>query len=183
VSLNLPATSNPLKCSMQEAAPVEISRICGQILRFIPRSKDSSETRCSRNGGYHHKCRRIERAPSPFHLTRLLYPPSPSPISYTIYTQLKHPTTHYLLRQQLPRRRLHPQLRIQPMRKLDVPRHRLRVLPVSRRIHKYTLQVESCRLCLLVRRDFHREEAVARSLFGIEGGIAASYNNLPREPY
>ena len=69
----------------------------------------------------------------------------------TIYT----PSLSVL--QQLPRRALHPQLGVPPMRELKVPWQRLTILALGRRIDKVRLEMERRHLLLIIRRDFHRE--------------------------
>jgi len=73
-----------------------------------------------------------------------------------------------LLLQKFPCCCLHPQLRIQSMRKLEPPRQRLRVLPTGRRINKHALEMECRESLFLVGRDFHREKTVARPRLRIQ---------------
>jgi hypothetical protein len=90
----------------------------------------------------------------------------------TIYT----PSLSVL--QQLPRRALHPQLGIPPMRELEVPRQRLTILALGRRIDKVRLEMECRHLRLIVRRDFHREQAIARTMVFVQRRVAAAYDDL-----
>ena len=60
-----------------------------------------------------------------------------------------------LILQQLPRRALHPQLRIPPLRELKIPGQRLRLLTVLRRINKVRFQMKRRFLLLIVRANFH----------------------------
>jgi hypothetical protein len=73
-----------------------------------------------------------------------------------------------LLFYQLPRRALHPQLRVPSMRELKVPRQRRRALALWCSVYENRFQVEGSHLRVVVFRDFHGEEAVGGSVVGDE---------------
>jgi hypothetical protein len=75
-------------------------------------------------------------------------------------------------------RALHPQLCVPPVRKLEVPRQRLRILAFRRSIYENRLEMECSNLRLVVLGDLHGEEAVRGSVVGDEWRVATPYNDL-----
>jgi len=67
------------------------------------------------------------------------------------------------------------------MRELEIPRQRLTILAVRRRIDKVRLEMERRHLRLIIRRDLHGEQAITRTMIFVQRGVAASYNDLDLE--
>lgn len=50
------------------------------------------------------------------------------------------------------------------MRELEIPRQRLAILALGRRVDKVGLEMERRHLRLIIRRDFHGEQAITRTM-------------------
>jgi hypothetical protein len=83
-----------------------------------------------------------------------------------------------LISQHLPRRTLHPQLRIPPMRQLERPRLRRPILALGRRIHKHALEMERRHLLFIIRANLHGEQSIRRPLLRDQRRVAAPHDDL-----
>lgn len=96
---------------------------------------------------------------------------------YTLVIKLG-PQKHSRLLDQLPRRTLHPQLRVKTMRKLQELGLRASILALRRGIYKHRLEVKRRHLSLIVLGDLHGEKAVRGSGFADMRRVTTSHDNL-----
>lgn len=80
--------------------------------------------------------------------------------------------------QHLPRRALHPQLCVPPVRQLELPRQWIEILTLGRCVDEDTLEMERRSIRLVIRADLHGEKSITRAVVLVQRRITTAHNNL-----